>query len=74
MELANQHKAIEAALGWVTPGVATRILHCHQQTLRAMAKRGAIRCARTASGRCLWDVSTYLLQREAAQRSGEVIP
>jgi hypothetical protein len=74
MELANQHKAIEAALGWVTPGVATRILHCHQQTLRAMAKRGAIRCARAASGRCLWDVSTYLLQREAAQRSGEVMP
>jgi hypothetical protein len=74
MELANQHKAIEPALGWVTPGVATRILHCHQQTLRAMAKRGAIRCARTASGRCLWDVSTYLLQREAAQRSGEVMP
>jgi len=74
MELANQHKAIEAALGWVTPGVATRILHCHQQTLRAMAKRGAIRCARTASGRCLWDVSTYLLEREAAQRSGEVMP
>ena len=74
MELPNQHKAIEAALSWVTTGVATRILHCHPQTLRAMAKRGAIRCERTASGRCLWDVGTYLRQREAAQRAGGVMP
>lgn len=72
MELPSQHKAIEAALGSVTTGVATRILHCHHQTLRVMAKRDAIRCERIAS--CLWDVGTHLRQREAAQRSGEVMP
>jgi hypothetical protein len=30
MEFPNQHKAIEAALGWVTTGVASRILHWAQ--------------------------------------------